>query len=121
MVLEMDGRKWERVPEAEAVLDSVIEAGELPRRTFAGPKRGNEGILWRCSAQRKARDILGREAVFGDVEVVMVEASSSSDVRFFVLRPLDPRCTCAEGACFVDGHENAASAAALGKGKEFRA
>lgn len=82
-------RVWERVPAAEAVLDTVIEAGELPRYSRGGPKRGNENIAWRCNAQRKARDILGREAIFGDVEVVMVEASSSSDVRFFVLRPKD--------------------------------
>lgn len=109
IIMEAEGRKWERVPDAEAVLDRVVTAGELPKYKHGGPQRGAENIVWRCNAQRKARDILGREAIFGDVEVVMVEASSSSDVRFFVLRPLDPACTCSNGKCFVAGHDMAAS------------
>lgn len=86
----IDGQTWERVFDAEEVLERAIEAQALPRYIMNCGRRHSEAVMVdRCHVQRKARDLLGREHIFGDIEVVMQEAKMSSSVKFMVFRPVD--------------------------------
>lgn len=84
-----NGMTWEHVLEAEEVLRRVVEAGGLPAQGEIGaPRTGPLAVAARAYCQRTARDILGRENIYGDIEVVVAEPKSEGRTRlqYLVLR-----------------------------------